>query len=199
MAREEKKCAALKAATNNHIAQIAHDAAIWYKTTLLQYVRFKNAREQGYNDPFDLPWSEDTPYPFVPEKVFLLLAVNHALDCVNDLNIALLSKNDFRLDGAAKKLLDTQDFHNRIKKVRNANEHSVEYLLGNGWNKDEFVSTIHTELGDITTNAHWYIHIGEDAYIGDINVVDMMNHLRDNRDEIIALLSTIFIDYFGKE
>lgn len=199
MSRGEKRRTALKNASYRQIAQIAHDAATWYKATLLQCIRFDNARGQGYNDPFDLPWSEDAHYPFVPEKIYLLLAINHTLDYVEDLNIALLSKNDFRLDSAAKKLLDTDDFHNRIKKVRNANEHSIEYLLDVGWNQQEFESSIPTEIGRIVTNSQWYIQIGEDAYIGDINVVGMLNHLRDNRDEIITLLSTIFIDYFGKE
>ncbi|MCD7802432.1 MAG: hypothetical protein LUH09_05955, partial [Clostridiales bacterium] len=73
------------------------------------------------------------------------------------------------------------------------------YISDVGWNQQEFESSIPTEIGRIVTNSQWYIQIGEDAYIGDINVVGMLNHLRDNRDEIITLLSTIFIDYFGKE
>lgn len=191
---KKDKESALKTASGNQIAQMAYDAAMWYKAVFLQAVRFAECKHE---DPFRLPWREHREMPVVAEKLFLILAIDHALNNIRDLNIALQSRNDSRLKDIKEELLDRDGFYDKIRQLRNANEHKTEYQLGIGNAQDSFVSTISTKCGAAKINSHCFFQIGDEAFVGGVNLMDMLKHMKNYRDKIIPLLETIKCEYYG--
>lgn len=186
----------LQHASNEQIAQLAYDAAMWYKTVFLQAIRFSEAmNDHGPEDPFRLPWREHMEFPSGAERFYFVIAADHALSNIRYLNIALKHRGDDRLSDLSEKLLDTDNFYDKIRQLRNANEHNTEYRLGIGTKQDQYCTTIATEIGMFTTNAHWLVHIGEGMFIGGVNVLDMLKHLHEYRDEMITLLERIYCEY----
>lgn len=186
----------LKSTSNEQIAQLAYDAAMWYKTTFLQALRFAEAmNDHGPEDPFSLPWKEYNVLPSSAERFYFVIAADHALSNIRYLNIALKHRGDDRLSDLSEKLLGTGNFSDKIVQLRNANEHNTEYRLGIGTKQVQYCTTISTEIGKLMTNAHWLVHIGKDMFIGDVNLMDMLNHLHEYRDEMITLLERIHCEY----
>ncbi len=194
---KEQRDERLKSASNYQIAKIAHDAALWYKTVFLQYSRCFEQEHENAKFPFELSWNKEDALPFNADKLFFLIAINHTLDYIQDLNKILDSKNDGRLDYIVQKLLFEDDFYKKIKDLRNMNEHNIDYLILNGHNQSEFVSLIPCDSCSIITNANACWRIGNDEYIGNVNIEYIFNHMHEYRDEIIELLKTIFEEYVG--
>ena len=81
--------------------------------------------------------------------------------------------------------------------MRNANEHKMEYCLGSGNAQDSFISTISTKYGCFKTNSHWFFQIGDEAFIGGVNFMEMLKHMAAYRDKVIPLLEKIVCEYYG--
>lgn len=192
--KKTKKDTALEKASGNQIAQMAYDAAMWYKAVFLQAIRFVSV---NCETPFLLPWCEHKEMPEGAERFFLIVSIDHALTNIKDLNLTLLHRNDFRLKELKEDLLDKDNFYEKIRRLRNANEHNTEYRLGIGNGQDLFCSTVSTKYGKFTTNSHWFFQVGDEAFLGGINFKEMLKHMEVNRDKIIPLLEKIFWDYFG--
>ena len=197
---EQGKTAALENASGNLISQMAYEAAMWYKACFLRAVRFAGANTNfsaKSEEPFLLPWSEHTEMPEMAERFFVIVAIDHTLTIIKDLDLALQSRNDYRLKEVKEELLDKDGFYNKIHQLRNANEHGTEYRLGIGRSQGSFCSTVSTKYGTFKTNPHWFFQIGDEVFIGGVNFMDMLKHMQASRDRIIPLLEEICWNYYG--
>lgn len=186
---------ALKAASGDQISQMAYDAAMWYKTFFLQAIRLAECKnEEG---PFLLPWREHVKIPEAAERFFMILAIDHALTNIKDLDLALQSRNDSRLKKIKEDLLDKDGFYAKIRQLRNANEHKTEYRLGIGDAQDSFCRVVSTKYGNFKINSHLFFQIGDEAFIGSVSFMDMLKHMEAYRDKIIPLLERIMCEYYG--
>ena len=188
------KESALKTASGDQVAQMAYDAAMWYKAFFLQSLRLEECKNE---DPFLRPWREHMEMPVAAERFFMILAIDHALTNIKDLDLALQSRNDSRVKEVKKELLDRNGFYDKIRQLRNANEHKMEYCLGIGNAQDSFISTISTKYGCFKTNSHWFFQIGDEAFIGGVNFMEMLKHMAAYRDKVIPLLEKIVCEYYG--
>ena len=191
---KKDKVSALKTASGNQIAQTAYNAAMWYKAFSLQAIRFAECKNE---DPFLLPWRDHREMPVAAERFFMILAIDHTLTDIKDLDFALRSRNDSRLKDIKEELLDKDGFYDKIHQLRNANEHNMEYRLGIGNKQDSFFGTVSTKHGNFKMNSHWFFQIGDEAFIGDVNLVEMLNHMATYRETIIPLLEKIMWEYYG--
>lgn len=192
---KKEKESALKKASGDQIAKMAYDSAMWYKTFFLQAIRLAECKNE--EEPFLLPWHEYSEMPVAAERFFMILAIDHALTNIKDLDFTLQSRNDSRLKEIKEELLDKDGFYDKIRQLRNANEHNTEYCLGVGNAQDSFFRVVSTKYGDFKINSHFFFQIGDEAFIGGVNFMDVLKHMAANRDKIIPLLQTIMWEYYG--
>ena len=187
---------ALELASNFQISKLAYDSAIWYQSSFLQTIRLlKSEKNISISDPFSLPWKEQEILPFIAELFFFVTSLDHTLTNIKYLNIALNARGDDRLHDLSEDLLNKNNFLNRIRTLRNMHEHNVEYQIGLGNAQSNYYSVIETQLGKLSTNAHWYSHIGGEIFIGSENLSEILNHMKDFKDKLIPLLQTIQQEY----
>ena len=185
----------LREASGNQIGQMAYDAAMWYKAFFLQAIRFAECNNE---DPFLLPWREHSEMPMTAERFFMILAIDHTLTNIKDLDSALRSRNDSRLKDIKEELLDKDGFYNKIHQLRNANEHKIEYELGIGHGQESFINEVSTKYGKIKTNSLWLLQVEDELFVGDVNFVEILNHMAVYRDKIIPVLEKICREYYGE-
>ena len=99
------------------------------------------------------------------------------------------------MDKFKKGLLDEGNLYDRIKVLRNSNEHKIDYMLGEGRQQNQFERDINADLGSLTTNEHMYVHIGKDAFLGEVPIMEVLRQMKKYRDELIPLLETIHCEY----
>lgn len=178
------------------ISQLAYETAVWYQSSFLQACRFvKAAKKEGFEDPFVLPWETKDKLPFLAEKLFFICSIKQAFEDIKSLNVLLLYHGDNRMDKFKKGLLDEGNLYDRIKVLRNSNEHKIDYMLGEGRQQNQFERDINTDLGSLITNEHMYVHIGKDAFLGEVPLMEMLRQMKKYRDELIQLLNTIHYEY----
>ncbi len=182
--------------SNRHIAQMAYNSSMWYKAVFLQAQRFCRAENTGLEDPFCFPWNEYNSVPLPVERFFLIVAIDHALGNIKALETALKNRGDTRLKSIKEKILDEKGFYQKIRQIRNANEHDIEYSLGIGKKQGAFNNTIPTELGRIPTTAHLTVHVGNKVFLGDADLVASLEHMRAYRDELFSVLEGILCEYY---
>ena len=178
------------------ISRLAYETAVWYQSSFLQACRFaKAAKKEGFEDPFVLPWETKDEVPFLAEKLFFICSIKQAFEDIKSLNALLLYHEDKRMDKFKKGLLDEGNLYDRIKVLRNSNEHKIDYMLGEGRQQNQFERDINADLGSLTTNEHMYVHIGKDAFLGEVPIMEVLRQMKKYRDELIPLLETIHCEY----
>ena len=191
---------ALKNASNKEIALMAYDAAMWYKATFLQAIRFAEAQNnREYGDPFKLPYRDNKHFPIKAEMFYMIIAADHAMCNIKNLNTVLIALGDNRLDALKKKILDTDDLYQKVHRTRNANEHFTEYRLGVGNQQNKYEYDYTVGKIKVKTNLHWFVQIGDNVRVGEVDVMNMLNHLQESREELIPELEQIFSEYYVKE
>lgn len=183
------------------ISHTAYETAAWYKSIFLQVGRFFEADSRGDDgdEVYSLPYKKYNAMPYIVERHYLILSIAHFVDSLEELNVAMLEKNDDRVKKFYENIVSNDSLGERINQLRNENEHKNEYRLGLGHNEDKFKKVIDTELGKVVTNGHWSMHIKGDYFIGDINIVELIKHLLNFREEFVPLLEKIQWEYLGKK
>ena len=148
--------------TRNQLFLLSLHTYQWWESVFVQAKRFLNALK---NDTGGTPWEDNNPHNLmIAERMFLITALHHVIEALEKLNVELLRNNDDALDKVLRAIdavVPIQD----IKNLRNMNEHSIEYLVGNGHKQDLFRTTIQTEHYNLTTTASWTMVLGDEQKI----------------------------------
>lgn len=88
-----------------------------------------------------LPWEEENLMcSFLPERIFLILAINHAIKGIEILDKHLKSEGNTSLSLILREIEKVASIED-IRDLRNMNEHSLDYIADEGRDKQKFQRT----------------------------------------------------------
>ncbi len=145
---------------------LAHLTCQWWNAVFVQAKRFFNVLEK---DEGGMPWDpENDNNIFIAERVFLIMAISHAIEDLEKLDYECQREGDISLQPVLQAIEASAPLHD-IKNLRDMNEHSLDYLVEEGRKQNEFNSTVEKNGYRILTTASWtHVH-------GDANVILLGN------------------------
>ncbi len=136
--------------SRGQLCYLAHHTCQWWNAVFIQAKRFITVFEQNCGSE---PWDADgDEMAFLPERMFLITAINHALEYTQKLNIELQRSQNFTLQNVLDEVFSSISKED-IKNLRDMNEHSLDYLVGEGHHQNQFISRVEKENIRIETSA----------------------------------------------
>lgn len=181
--------------TNTQLWQLALNTAHWCHAVIWQAKRFLDALDDTNKGS---PWDE-LPSFLVPEKVFLITAIEHAIRNLQRLNVAMTERGDVSLAPVIGAIVSEEEWE-RITLLRNMNEHDDAYIVGKGHKQDKFISTIskngyHFRIDPFTIFAHGDAGL---FTIGNIEIKNLVISFKQNWPKISEITEHVFNDTYGK-
>ena len=137
---------------------LAYQTCQWWNAVFVQAKRFFDVLEKSHGRT---PWDEgDANSMFVADRVFLIMAIYHAIEDLEKLDYECQREGDDSFQTvlqAIKKAAPLKD----IKNLRDMNEHHLDYLLDKGRKQDLFQSVVEKNGYAIHTTAAWTIIHGD--------------------------------------
>lgn len=175
--------------TDWQLERLVFQSGQWYNSVLVQGKRFHDAFNATHGQ---FPW-DNKPNIFLPEKMFLITAIHHAIQYLEKLNEELEERGDmsFRpfLEGIASK-----EERRKIKDWRNMNEHEIEYLIGEGRYPDKNTSIVEKNGHKFKINANvTFLHGGIGAFlIGGIEIDKLLLNFKKSQPQMLEKLKNVF-------
>ena len=146
------------------------------------------------------PWEGDDEVSlFVGDRMFMISAIQHVINGLDYMNRELYSRNESteEIEGILKHIADNET-RNNLKLLRNMNEHDIEYMAENGRKQDQFVRQLKKNGINYSINAHWTFVDGKNKVflIGNVDVVALMESVKEQSKNIDKLCSEIFYKYY---
>ena len=141
----------------------------WWNAVFIQARRFLDDLK---NDHGGTPWENDeTNSVFVADRLFLIVAVYHAIESLEKLSIELQRNNDTALTDVLSAIYAVVPSKN-IADLRNMNIHGLDYLSGQGFGQNHYQSEVNDGQYKIITTAAWTYSNGEtkSLYIGNVPI-----------------------------
>ena len=146
-----------KELTNAQRFQLSYRTCQWWNAVFMQARRFlKSSTDSREGDPWE---NNNETGILIAERMFLITAINHAIENIEKLDYELRREKDTSLQTvirAINKVASIKD----IKNLRNMNEHDLDYLLNEGYQQDQFQTTVSENGYKINTTAAWTVKIG---------------------------------------
>jgi len=183
------------AVTNNQLWQLALNTAHWCHAVTWQTKRFLDALD---NSNARSPWDEPPSF-LVPERVFLITAIEHAIRNLRQLDLVMSERGDASLSPIIGAIVSEEGWE-QVTLWRNMNEHDDAYIAGKGHKQDKFISTIskngyHFKIDPFTI----FLHGDADLFtIGNIEIVDLFLRFKEGWPKILEITERIFNDAYGK-
>lgn len=138
---------------------LAYQTCQWWNAVFVQAKRFFDVLDENHGGT---PWDRGGANSmFVAERIFLIMAIYHAIEDLEKLDYECQRKGDASLQpvleaiGAVAPLED-------IKNLRDMNEHNLDYLMDEGRKQDQFRSVVNKNGYAIHTTAAWTVVHGDD-------------------------------------
>ena len=144
--------------TGDELFWLAYRTCQWWNAVIIQAKRFLDVLGDDHGG---IPWDNDKNCMFVAERMFLITAVYHAIVNLQKLNIELKRDNDTSMEIVLDELEKIVSFE-KIKNLRDMNEHSLDYLVDKGRKQADFRKTVKKGDYEIHTTAAW-THVHGDA------------------------------------
>lgn len=125
--------------TDQQFVHLAIRTCEWCQAVLHQGRRFFEAFEQLHGED---PWENDKySCMLMADRLFLVTAIFHAVEYLESFNKELIERGDESfcaiLDAVA-----TQETRQKIRELRNMNEHARAYAMGEGRKQEKFTTNI---------------------------------------------------------
>lgn len=180
--------------TNSQISLFSNNVMNWYSAFFIQTNRLLETEEEGKKDTAD----KEERMPDQVEKYLWLTTLHHTVDGIQTLKAILDYRDDHRLDQFCDSIVG-DGFADKVDACRNANEHFDEYLCGQGHFMKEFECDLSLPEGRmIHSNQHWTVIIGDKWFIGGLDVLETVEHMKTYETEIISCLKNITDEYWMK-
>lgn len=176
--------------TNWQLEQLVFQSGQWYNSVLVQGKRFLDAFDATHGQ---FPWDDDSSI-FLPEKMFLITAIHHAIQHFEKLNEELETRGDMSFYPFLEKIVSKEE-RSEIKNWRNMNEHEIEYLIGKGRYPGKNISTVEKdghkfEIGANVTFLNGNVGL---FLIGGIKIDKLLLKFKENQSKTLKKLEEIFI------
>lgn len=137
---------------------LAYQTCQWWNAVFVQAKRFFDLLEKSHGGT---PWDEGNANSmFVAERVFLIMAIYHAIEDLEKLDYECLRKGDTSLELVLQAIGSVAPLED-IKNLRNMNEHNLDYLMDGGRKQDQFRPVVTKNGYSIHTTAAWTIVHGD--------------------------------------
>jgi hypothetical protein len=144
--------------TSEQRVLLAYQTCQWWNAVFIQSRRFLDALEK---DHAGMPWDEkETGSMFVADRLFLITAINHAIENIVKLDVELQRMGDDSLCSVVKAIEETTPLDN-IKDLRDMNEHWLDYLVNKGKKQKEYISTVEKKDYNVITTPAWTVINGD--------------------------------------
>ena len=147
-----------KETTSTQRFLLAYQTCQWWNAVFVQAKRFFAALEDNQGGT---PWDQgDANSMFLAERLFLILAIYHAIEDLDKLDYECQREGDASLQTVLQAIETVAPLQD-IKNLRDMNEHSLDYLLEDGVKQNQFRSLIEKNGYAFNTNASWTIVCGD--------------------------------------
>lgn len=138
---------------------LAYQTCQWWNAVFVQAKRFFAALEDNQGGT---PWDIGNAYSaFVAERMFLIVAIYHAIEDLEKLDYECQREGDASLQ-AVLQAIETVAPLQDIKNLRDMNEHNLDYLMEEGRKQGQFRSLVEKNGYAFHTTASWTI-VNSDA------------------------------------
>lgn len=180
--------------TDFQISLFSNNVMNWYNAFFIQTNRLLETEEERKKAIAD----KEELMPDQVEKYLWLTTLHHTVDGIRTLKAILDYRDDHRLEQFCDSLVG-DGFADKVDACRNANEHFDEYLCGQGHFMEEFECDLSVpEDRTIRSNQHWTVIFGDKWFIGGLDVLETVEHMKIYATKIISCLKKITDEYWMK-
>lgn len=130
----------------------------WWNAVMVQAKRFFDILDDEHGGT---PWDNgDNNSMFIAERMFLIVAIYHAIENLQKLDIEMQRVNDCSLSDVLNAINAVTPLDD-IKNLRDMNIHKLDYLVEEGRKQNQFRSTITEGEYTIHTTAAWTVVHGD--------------------------------------
>ena len=184
--------------TSNQLFILALKVCQWWNAVFIQADRFFNVL---YAPHGETPWDKDENYSlFGADRMFLIVAIHHAIEDLQKLNIELQRDNDTSLQFVLDNIEKVAPWED-VKNLRDMNIHDLDYLVEKGQKQDKFRSKVKIGDGETLITAAW-THINHDVnvvLVGKIKIKELLSVMETHLPFIRQKTKQIYDEsLFGK-
>lgn len=175
--------------TSQQLEMLAFQGGQWYNSVIVQGRRFLDALDAAHGQ---FPW-EDGYNIFLPEKMFLITAIYHTISYLKRLDKELQIRGDTSFHPFLEKIASTAE-QVKIQKWRNLDEHSLEYLVGEGKFPGEDIRTVDNgEYQFKILATATFVHGGIGVFmIGDVDIGKLLIKFKENQTAVLQKIEAVF-------
>lgn len=176
--------------TDGELFWLSYRTYQWWNATIIQGKRFLNVLSDDHGG---IPWNNDKNCMFVAERMFLITAVYHAIVNLQKLSIELQRNNDMSMEAILNNIEKVVTF-DKIKNLRDMNEHDLDYLVKKGQKQQDFSSHFEKDGIKFTTTAAW-THVDNDAemiLLGNVEIDKLLLVMKKHLLEVSEKTKEIF-------
>lgn len=179
--------------TSQQLEMLAFQSGQWYNSVIVQGRRFLDALDAAHGQ---FPWEDDHNI-FLPEKMFLITAIYHTISYLKCLDKELQIRGDTSFHPFLEKIASTAE-QDKIQKWRNLNEHSLEYLVGEGKFPGEDIRTVDNGEHQFKILATaTFVHGGIGVFmIGDVDIGKLLIKFKENQTAVLQKIEAVFNNSF---
>ena len=177
--------------TSTQLFTLSYQTCQWWNAIFIQAKRFLEVwKDHTGGDPWE---HGEKGSLFVADRMFLIVAIHHAIENLEKLDIELQRQNDTTLHSVIKAIESVAPLQD-IKNLRDMNTHSLDYLAEKGFMQDQFRSTI--KKGDIRimTTASWTIVHGDAKLflLGNVPIDKLLQVMKEQLPFVRAKTEEVF-------
>ena len=157
---------------------LAYQTCQWWNAVFVQDKRFFHVLDESHGG---MPWDQgDATSMFVAERIFLIMAIYHAIEDLEKLDYECQRKGDASLQSVLQEIETVASLQD-IKNLRDMNEHSLDYLVDEGRKQSDFRTTVEKNGYTILTTAAW-THVHGDAHtilLGNVEIDKLLLTMKE--------------------
>lgn len=147
-----------KAMTNSQLTILAYQTCQWWNAVFVQAKRFLDVLSSDHGG---YPWDEDeTCSMFLAERMFLIVAIFHALEDLQKLDVEMQRNNDYTFKSVLEAIEAVAPLDD-IKNLRDMNEHKLDYMVDMGKKQDKFHMSVKNGDHEVLTTPAWTVVNGD--------------------------------------
>lgn len=180
--------------THAQWSHLAYDTCQWWNAVFVQAERFFDVFQRHR---WTEPW--DNQEIFIPERMFFITAINHALEYTERFNMELQKKGDFSLQNVLE-MIYSSNSPKDLKNLRNMNEHSLDYLLGEGNCQSQFHSEVKADNVRIRISAHHTFSDGKTRTLRfhNVDIIQLLVTMKEQQPVVREKAKSVFYENIGK-
>lgn len=163
----------------------------WWNAVFIQAKRFFDVLEKCHGET---PWdNNDVSSMFLAERMFLIVALHHAIEDLEKLDIESQRTGDNSFKPVLQAIEAVAPLED-IKNLRDMNEHNLDYLVEKGRKQNEFRTVVNKNDTEILTTAAW-THINGDAklfLLGNVEIDKLLFAMKQQLPVVQAKTKELF-------